>query len=65
MDANSGETGNLLYIMSESYVSPAGIASHMEKGGADWSGMGELGPMHGKYGVFMEVGACTVFTSMK
>lgn len=65
MDANSGETGNLLYIMSESYVSPAGIASHMEKGGADWSGMAELGPMHAKYGVFMEVGACSVFTTMK
>ena len=55
---------NILYIMSETYVAPEGIASHMAKGGAEWSGMPDLGPKHGKYGVFMEAGSCSVFTNL-
>ena len=65
LDASSGETGNLLYIMSEVYAAPEGIASHMAKGGEEWPGMKELGGMVEKYGVFMEAGACSVFTSIK
>ena len=62
MDPSSGETGNVLYVMGETYAAPGGIASHMAKGGADWSGMADLGPKHEKYGVFMEAGSCTTFT---
>ena len=64
LDASSGETGNLLYIMSEVYAAPEGIASHMAKGGEEWPGMKELGGMVEKYGVFMEAGACSVFTNL-
>ena len=64
LDAASGETGNFLYIMSETYAAPEGIASHMAKGGEEWPGMKELGGMVEKYGVFMEAGACSVFTNL-
>jgi hypothetical protein len=33
MDPASGETGNLLYIMSETYAAPGGIAAHFAKVG--------------------------------
>ena len=64
MDPSSGFTGNVLYVMSETYAAPSGIASHMAKGGAEWSGMADLGPKHEKYGVFMEAGSCAVFTNL-
>ena len=64
LDPASGETGNFLYVMSETYAAPEGIGSHMEKGTADWPGMKEIGSMSEKYGVFMEAGACSVFTSL-
>ena len=35
LDPESGETGNFLYEMSETYFAGAGIAKHMELGGAD------------------------------
>lgn len=64
MDPASGETGNILYVMAEVYAAPTGIGKHMEKGGAEWSGMKDLGPWHAKYGVFMEAGSCSVFTTL-
>jgi len=64
MDPASGKTGNLLYIMSETYAAAAGIGSHMEKGTKDWPGMAKLGEMGAKYNVFMEAGATSVFTCL-
>ena len=64
MDPSSGFTGNLLYIMSETYVAPEGVASHMAKAGAEWAGMPDLPVKHEKYGVFMEAGSCSVFTNL-
>ena len=65
MDPTSGLTGNLLYIMSETYAAAAGIASHMAKGSTEWPGMAKLGEMGAKYGVFMEAGATKVFTNFE
>ena len=64
MDTASGFTGNILYVMAEVYAAPEGISKHMEKGGAEWPGMKDLGPWHAKYGVFMEAGSCSVFTNL-
>jgi len=64
LDPASGKTGNLLYIMSETYAAAAGIGSHMEKGTKDWPGMAKLGEMGAKYNVFMEAGATSVFTNL-
>ena len=64
MDPASGKSGNLLYIMSETYAAAAGIGSHMEKGTKDWPGMAKLGEMGAKYNVFMEAGATSVFTCL-
>jgi len=64
MDPASGKTGNLLYIMSETYAAAAGIGSHMEKGTKDWPGMAKLGEMGAKYNVFMEAGATSVFSCL-
>jgi len=63
-DPTAGETGNILYVMSETYASVEGIGSHMAKGPVEWDGMKELGPMQEKYGAFIEAGACTVFTNL-
>jgi len=64
MDPASEKTGNLLYIMSETYAAPSGIASHMAKGTADWPGMSKFGEMGAKYGAFAEVGSTSVFTHL-
>ena len=64
LDPESGETGNLLYIMSETYAAPSGIASHMAKASAEWPGMADLPSYSEKYGVFMEAGSCAVFTNL-
>ena len=65
MDPSEGETGNLYYILSETYFAPSGVMSHMEKGGMDWPGMMELSSMNEKYLVFMEAGNCTTFASLQ
>ena len=63
MDPSKGETGNILYSMSETYAAPEGIAKHMELGGANWPDMPKLVELMGEYGLFMEVGATTVLTN--
>ena len=50
--------------MAEVYAAPEGIGKHMEKGPIEWPGMADLGPWHGKYGVFLEVGSQSIFTSL-
>jgi len=62
MDPNSGETGNLLYVMSETYVSPQGIAKHMEIMGSKWEGMKTLGEKCKEYGVAVQIGSAKVLT---
>jgi len=64
MDPASGETGNILYVMSESYAAPTGVAAHFAKGPAEWPGMAQIGDLQAKYGIFMEAGACAVFTNL-
>merc|ERR1711933_244140 len=65
MDPASGETGNIIYVMSETYVAPQGVAKHLELGMAKWPGMKNLGELHGKYGVFMEIGNLKVITCLR
>ena len=65
MNPESGETGNLIYSMSETYAAPTGIAKHMELATKDWPGMASLPEKAEKYGVFMHVGAASVFTNFK
>ena len=62
LDPKSGETGNLIYNMSETYASAAGVAKHMELA-APWPGMATLVGYAEKYGIYMCVGA-TVFTNL-
>ncbi|CAE8616141.1 unnamed protein product [Polarella glacialis] len=64
LDVRSGETGNVIYQMSQTYAAPQGIAKHLELGTANWPGMKSLGDLHGKYGVFMEIGTTKVFTNL-
>ena len=42
----------------------AGVAAHFAKGPVEWPGMAQIGDLQAKYGVFMEAGACTVFTNL-
>jgi len=62
MDAKSGETGNLLYMMSETYATPEGVAKHLELGGKHWEGMPKLGEYIKKYGVVCQIGSAKVIT---
>jgi len=69
-----GETGNLIYRMSESYVDAAGIAKHMELSASDGKdgspsfiggkGMGKLMEYNEKYAIQMDVGTVAVFTNL-
>ena len=59
-------TGNLLYVMSESYVAASGIAKHMELGNkekAEW--FGKMMEYNGKYGHHMDMGSTTVYTALE
>ena len=65
MNPESEKTGNLIYVMSECYVEAAGIAKHFELCGKDipdW--FARFQELTGKYLVHMDVGTCSVFTSM-
>lgn len=56
-------TGNILYVMSESYAAASGIGKHMELGQkdkADW--FKQLMEYVGKYGTHMDIGSASVFT---
>ena len=64
MDPSKGETGNIIYNMSETYAAAEGIGKHMELGGEKWPGMPKLVELMGEHGLFMEVGATTVMTNL-
>ena len=64
MDPTKGETGNLLYIMSETYAASEGIAKHMEEGGKNWPGMASFPAAAMELGKMVQIGCCTVMTCM-
>ena len=68
LDPASGETGNLLYIMDESYIAKEGIGSHMALAVKEMFGdmnlLEKLQELGKKYSHFMEVGSCAVFTNI-
>ena len=54
-DPSKGMTGNVLYILSEHYETPQGLAKHMEAGNS-WDGIGPMIEVMMKYGVAMGAG---------
>lgn len=65
-DGKSAPTGKLMYTMSETYVAGSGIAKHMELGNsqkAEW--FKKMLAYQAEHGVMIEVGHCSVFTSME
>jgi len=64
MDPEKGESGNLLYIMSEIYVAPEDVAGHMKVAGEEWEGMAQMGDYMAKYNVAAQIGTCGVFTCL-
>ena len=50
----SGETGNILYVMSETYAAKEGVGAHLAKSAEKWpAGLCQLVAMQEKYGIFM------------
>ena len=54
-DPSKGMTGNVIYILSEHYETPQGLAMHMEAGNS-WDGIGAMMGVIMKYGVAMGAG---------
>lgn len=66
MDPSKGLTGNVTYIMSETYVSPNGIKGHMKAAGETWAeGFGKLMEKMNAHATFRQLGACTVVHTMR
>lgn len=63
-DPASEKTGNLMYIMSETYAEGSHIGKHMELAGADWPGMAKMAEYGEKYGKFAQIGSASVIASM-
>jgi acyl-CoA synthetase (AMP-forming)/AMP-acid ligase II len=65
MDPTSEPTGNFVYVISETYKTAEGIPGHMAaaRPWKDGAMLGKLMELHGKFGVFMEVGG-GVFTNI-
>ena len=63
MDPEQGETGNFLYVMSESYVAPEDVAGHMATAESTWSEFSKFPDFMEKYAIFAQVGAASVFTT--
>ena len=40
-DPSKGMTGNIIYILSEHYETPGGLANHLHAGG-NWADIGEM-----------------------
>lgn len=55
-----GDTGKLVYVMTETYVASTGISKHMELGGNDWAGMKKVKEYVDAYGVHTDVNAIKV-----
>lgn len=60
LDPESGDTGFISYVMSETYVSPSGIANHFVKAPEHWTGFAELPAKNEKYLLTIEVGTQVV-----
>jgi hypothetical protein len=59
------KSDNLIYVMSECFVDPAGIGKHFELYGVSMSEwFAKFQELTGKYLVNMDVGTCGVFTNM-
>ena len=54
-DPSKGTTGNMIYILSEHYETPDGLAMHMRAGNS-WDGIGSMVEVMMKYGVAMGAG---------
>ncbi len=54
-DPSKGMTGNVIYILSEHYETPQGLARHMEAGNS-WDGIGSVMEVIMKHGVAMGPG---------
>lgn len=66
LDPKGGFSGQIVYSMSEAYVSPDGISKHIElakEGFAD--GFEQLMKYQDTYGVHMDVGTTKVFTALQ
>ena len=54
-DPSKGMTGNVIYMLSEHYETPQGLARHMEAGNS-WDGIASMMEVIMKYGVAMGAG---------
>ena len=54
-DPSKGMTGNVIYILSEHYETPQGLARHMEAGNS-WDGMSSMMEIITKYSVAVGAG---------
>jgi len=63
MDASKGESGNLLYIMTEVYAEPSDIEAHMATAGEKWPDMPKFKDAVTKYTKHMDIGS-TVLTCL-
>lgn len=64
MDPSSGETGFLIYMMSETYITPQGIANHFELAGKHWDGFKKLPEYLKNYGIVSQFGSAKVLTCL-
>ena len=54
-DPSKGMTGNMIYILSEHYETPEGLAKHLAAGN-EWSDISTMQELMYKYGVAMGIG---------
>jgi len=48
MDPSSSKTGNMIFVLDETYASEAGVADHFEQAQTSWQDFGALGEWLGK-----------------
>lgn len=63
MDPDSGPTGNIQYILSEVYETPAGLEDHWKQAGESWEDFGALQEWMGK-GTFLLVNGAKIVHSL-
>jgi len=65
MDPEKGFTGNVSYIMTETYVAPEGIGAHMEVANKEWpEGLAKLVACNNEFGAFTNMGSAKVCRTM-
>lgn len=62
MDPSKGETGNILYLLSEVWAGPEDIPEHFKVAHSDWSMMSKFEECIGNFGKHVDIGS-TVLTS--